>query len=56
MRKREMVRVRMGEGKSGSGPGGECICPECEKILKHIVGVPCYEIECQECGTRMRKK
>lgn len=42
-------RGRQSEGE-GKGPGGKCICPNCGYIKEHQRGVPCYEIECPECG------
>ena len=44
-------RGRMG-GQS-TGPGGKCVCPNCGTKVDHRVGVPCYEVNCPKCGTRM---
>ena len=40
-------------GGSGDGPGGKCVCPSCGKEAPHERGVPCYEMECPECGGAM---
>ena len=45
-----------GGGRMGGfsmGPGGQCVCPSCGTEADHQLGVPCYEIECPKCGTRM---
>lgn len=39
-----------------AGPGGVCVCPECNKEVPHKRGVPCYKRECPECGANMRRK
>jgi len=46
-------RGRMGGTKPGAGPGGYCICPNCGHKVPHQVGVPCYQMSCPKCGTRM---
>ncbi|MBW2039269.1 MAG: hypothetical protein JRI46_06700 [Deltaproteobacteria bacterium] len=40
----------------GLGPGGECICLVCAKVIPHRPGIPCREEVCPECGGRMRRK
>ena len=40
----------------GAGPGGECVCPSCRTIKTHEPGMPCTEIKCPECGSRMVRK
>lgn len=42
--------------KQGSGPGGNCICPECGLKVAHITGIPCNQIECSKCGIKMIKE
>jgi len=42
--------------KAGSGPVGNCVCPNCGKEITHERGVPCYELECPECGSKMIKE
>jgi len=43
----------MGGTKPGSGPGGDCVCPNCGHRQSHGVGVPCNTIKCEKCGTLM---
>jgi predicted RNA-binding Zn-ribbon protein involved in translation (DUF1610 family) len=43
-----------GQGtKPGSGPGGNCICPNCGHKEPHRVGQRCIELRCPKCGTNM---
>jgi hypothetical protein len=44
---------RGGGNKPGSGPGGNCVCPQCGKKVPHVVGQRCIDRPCPECGTRM---
>ena len=44
-------RGRMGGG--GLGPGGVCRCPKCGATVAHQRGVPCYQVSCPKCGTKM---
>ncbi len=46
-------RGRMGGNRPGAGPGGFCVCPACSKKVPHQAGVPCHQMLCPECGTRM---
>ncbi len=46
-------RGRMGGSKAGAGPGGLCVCPSCGATAHHQVGLPCYQIECPQCGAAM---
>jgi len=43
-------------GGFGLGPGGECTCPKCGKVVTHTRGVPCFEIMCPDCKTPMVRK
>ena len=43
---------RMG-GPKAAGPGGACICPNCGQREPHVVGQPCYQKKCPQCGTQM---
>ena len=50
-------RGRMPQGdKPGSGPGGNCVCPQCGAKVPHTTAVPCNEIKCPKCGTIMTKE
>lgn len=40
-------------GGQGKGPGGGCICPQCGHKVSHQVGIPCFEITCSKCGSKM---
>ena len=42
-------------GGIGKGPGGSCICPNCNSKVTHERGVPCFEIKCPNCGTTMTR-
>jgi len=46
-------RGRMGGTLPGAGPSGSCVCPNCGAGLPHQVGVPCYNLSCPQCGTKM---
>ncbi|MHA1671691.1 MAG: hypothetical protein ACTSV5_14125 [Promethearchaeota archaeon] len=45
-------RGRM-NGPNAAGPGGSCACPNCGNIVPHQVGVPCYQLTCPKCGSKM---
>ncbi len=56
---REVGRRRLGSmsgNQPGSGPGGNCVCPQCQTVVPHGRGVPCYEMGCPKCGTKMVKE
>ncbi len=42
-----------GGTKPGSGPGGECLCPQCGHKEPHVAGVRCIDQICPNCGTKM---
>jgi hypothetical protein len=44
---------RMRGSRAGAGPGGDCVCPSCGEKLPPKQGVPCYNISCPKCGTKM---
>jgi len=46
---------RMG-GPFAAGPGGNCVCPKCGHQVPHVVGQPCNQKDCPECGTRMTRQ
>lgn len=47
---------RMGGNRPGAGPGGNCVCPNCGERVPHQQGVPCYEVNCPKCGTKMTRE
>lgn len=52
---------RQGKGRNqgnqrGAGPAGNCVCTQCGNEVPHKRGVPCYEMQCPECGAQMRRK
>jgi len=49
-------RGRMGGDKPGSGPAGNCVCPQCGATVPHTRGIPCYTKKCPKCGTRMTRE
>ncbi|HIE17086.1 MAG TPA: hypothetical protein EYP71_02715 [Dehalococcoidia bacterium] len=44
---------RMGGTRPGAGPSGQCVCPNCGEKLPHRAGIPCYNMDCPKCGTKM---
>jgi hypothetical protein len=46
-------RGRGGGNKPGSGPSGNCICPNCGYKATHQVGQRCLDLACPKCGTKM---
>jgi len=44
---------RMGGNRSGTGPGGICICPNCGEKVSHKQGTPCFNLNCPKCGSKM---
>ncbi|MFH1073838.1 MAG: hypothetical protein V1752_02005 [Candidatus Firestonebacteria bacterium] len=57
---RGMSTGRMGGGrgmrrgkKTGSGAGGNCICPACGAKVPHQQGIPCNSVACSKCGAKM---
>jgi hypothetical protein len=46
-------RGRGGGTKPGSGPGGNCVCPQCGKKVPHLAGQRCVDRACPNCGTRL---
>lgn len=40
-------------GGQGSGPGGECVCPQCGHRESHQQGQPCFDRKCPKCGTSL---
>lgn len=48
-------RGRMG-GQFAAGPGGNCICPNCNYKEPHTIGQPCNQKICPKCGTVMTRE
>lgn len=46
-------RGRGGGNKPGSGPSGNCVCPQCGHTTTHRVGERCMDISCPKCGIKM---
>lgn len=44
-----------GNYRSGAGPGGSCLCPNCGTRVPHKAGTPCMTITCPQCGTQMMR-
>ncbi len=40
-------------GGFGIGPGGECVCPNCNYSESHKRGDPCFKKKCPKCGTTL---
>ena len=55
-RKPEDRGGRMGGLHPGSGPGGKCVCPVCGATVDHKRSIPCYNLKCPGCGTKMIKE
>jgi len=46
-------RGRMDGNRTGAGPSGNCLCPNCGKKMPHQAASPCYMMKCPACGTQM---
>ena len=46
---------RMRVSRPGSGPGGQCVCPSCGAKVPHQLGMPCYDLTCPQCESKMIK-
>ncbi len=40
-------------GGFGMGPSGECVCTKCGERVQHQRGMPCYQMKCPKCGSKM---
>ncbi|MHA1291092.1 MAG: hypothetical protein ACTSQJ_00320 [Promethearchaeota archaeon] len=43
-------------GGFGLGPGGICYCPKCGHEEAHKRGIPCFNLICPNCGTKLTRK
>ncbi|MBN2199412.1 MAG: hypothetical protein JW747_06125 [Candidatus Aminicenantes bacterium] len=43
-------------GGQGLGLGGSCVCPACGAQIPHDRSVPCNEIACPKCGSKMTRR
>ncbi len=48
-------RGRGGGNRPGAGPEGYCVCPSCGRQVAHQAGVPCYSVNCPNCGAKMSR-
>jgi hypothetical protein len=37
------------------GPGGECVCPNCNYREPHEANMPCYNRKCPRCGAMLTR-
>ncbi|MFW6117149.1 MAG: hypothetical protein ACOC6G_01015 [Thermoproteota archaeon] len=44
------------QGRGFAGPGGSCVCPNCDYMVPHRPGTPCLQQKCPKCGTSMVRK
>ena len=44
------------EKDGGKGPGGICFCPKCNYEKEHQKGIPCHEMICPNCKTKLERK
>ena len=42
-------------GGFAHGPGGDCICPNCNYREPHHRGIPCFNKKCPRCGAPMTR-
>lgn len=48
-----------GKGRGGGfalGPGGKCVCPNCNHKEAHQLGTPCSGKKCPKCGATMTRE
>ncbi len=43
-------------GGTGAGVGGNCVCPQCGKVVAHQQGQQCYKMTCPKCGAKMTRQ
>lgn len=37
-------------------PQETCICPNCQTVVPHERGLPCFQTRCPNCGTSMTRQ
>ena len=42
--------------KPGSGPEGNCMCPNCGYSTPHVRANPCNRRKCPKCGAKMTRE
>ncbi|MFB6088209.1 MAG: DUF134 domain-containing protein [Candidatus Aenigmatarchaeota archaeon] len=42
-----------GKGRRFSNPPTHCVCPNCGNEQEKERGIPCTQVECKECGSKM---
>lgn len=46
-----------GNGRMGPArPEGRCVCPACGHREAHLRGIPCFNRQCPNCGTEMKRE
>jgi len=51
---KEEKKIGLGRVRGeGAGPRGHCICPSCGTKVPHKAGIPCNQINCPKCNTKM---
>ena len=46
----------MGTGAQNAGADRECICSNCGATVPHQRGVPCIDVDCPKCGSKMTRR
>ena len=44
------------QAKQSLGPSGICVCPKCDREMPHEPGIPCRQMRCSKCRTKMLRK
>jgi cation diffusion facilitator family transporter len=42
--------------ETGKGPGGWCVCPQCNYKTAHQRGIPCSTLKCPNCGVNLERR
>lgn len=43
-------------GPFAAGPGGNCVCPQCDYKISHTPGQPCNQLTCPQCNIVLTRK